>query len=89
MASLWDWVVAGWDLEAVTQRVSRAAGVPVDVAHQKIEMLVGNRLIYPDGSMAKGARSALNVDIARKLGIKQQLPKPPTPAPPKNEDQGN
>src|SRR6185312_9410225 len=50
MESLWRWVVSGWDVEALVQKVSRAAGVPVDIAHRKLEMLIGNRLIYPDGS---------------------------------------
>ncbi len=71
MGALWDWIVAGWDVEAMAHRVSRTSGVPADVTHAKLEILIGNRLIYPDGSLAKGAKAALNVITARKLGIKQ------------------
>jgi hypothetical protein len=90
MSALWDWIVAGWDVESMVQRVSRTSGVPADIVHSKLEILIGNRLIYPDGSMAKGAKAALNVIARRKLGIKQ-IPQRPAaqPAPKKDDDRDN
>ncbi len=79
MASAWAWVISGWNIDEQTRAIARLAGLPTDVAHEKIEILVGNRLIYPDGSLAKGTRVALNLYTAKKLGIKQQLPKASQP----------
>lgn len=88
MARLWTWVVSGWEIDP--RRVAQLAGVPVTVAHEKISVLVGNRLIYPDGTMAKGARQALGVYTARKLGIKQRpRPESPARATPAKTDEGN
>lgn len=90
MGRLWKWVVAGWDIGGVERDIARLAGVPRHIAHEKLEMLVGNRLIYPDGSMASGARSALAIHTAKKLGIKQQPPAKPAAAPKTpNDDLGN
>lgn len=87
MAKLWEWIVSGWDVDART--VARLAGVPATVAHAKLEMLIGNRLLYPDGSMAKGMRAVLMSHAAKKLGLRAPLPPPPKPAAPPKEDSGN
>jgi hypothetical protein len=88
MGGLWSWMVSGWNVDA--RAVARLAGVPRTVAHAKLEMLIGNRLIYPDGSMAKGMRSVLLSYAARKLGIKQQLPAQPRRARAEDDDdEGN
>ena len=88
MGRLWKWIVAGWDVLKIEREVARLAGVPRHIAHEKLEMLVGNRLIYPDGSMAGGARSALAIHTAKKLGIKQQPAAKPAAVKP-NDDLGN
>lgn len=77
MSKLWQWVVSGWDTDVMMRDIARAAGLPVAIVHDKLNVLIGNRLIYPDGTMAAGARAALSVHTAKKLGIKQSMPKPP------------
>jgi hypothetical protein len=85
LGKLWAWVVSGWDVDE--QAIARLAGVPRSVAHEKLAVLIGNRLVYPDGTIAKGGRQALGVYTARKLGIKQRSRPEPPRAP--NKDDGN
>lgn len=73
LGRLWGWIVSGWDLDA--RRIARLAGMPTARVHEKLEILVGNRLIYPDGSMSKAARAALLGFTAKQLGIKRGMPK--------------
>src|SRR5437016_1459926 len=47
LGQLWMWITAGWDLDV--RRIAQLAGIPSMVVHEKIMMLVGNRLVYPDG----------------------------------------
>lgn len=68
MEALWTWIVSGWEIDDA--KVARLAGVPFSVTHAKLEMLIGNRLIYPDGSMSGAARKVLTVFMAKKLGFK-------------------
>lgn len=67
---VWAWIRSGWtcDIEAV----AAGAGVSERVAVEKLAILIGNRLIYPDGSTARGARIALQVWLAAKLGLKSK-----------------
>lgn len=79
LAAAWDWIRAGWDFDE--RKISRLAGLPHGIVHAKLEILIGNRLIYPDGSMAKGTRLAMSAFTARRLGIKPGAAgksKPPT-----------
>lgn len=89
LGRLWDWVVAGWELDA--RAVSRVAGVPMATAHKKLSVLVGNRLIYPDGSMSTAVQRALTLYTAKKIGIKQVPAKSDAKAAPKpvDDDRGN
>lgn len=70
LAAAWDWIRAGWDLDE--RKVARLAGLPHGIVHGKLEVLIGNRLIYPDGSIAKGTKLALSAFTARRLGIKPE-----------------
>jgi len=83
---LWSWLVSGWTIDA--REVARLAGVPRSVAHMKLEMLIGNRLIYPDGEMSGGLRKVLAVHTAKKLGLRQAMPAA-VPAVTKPRDEGN
>lgn len=78
--SVWSWIVLGWTFDHAL--IAKIAGVGPRVVHQKLEMLVGLRLIYPDGQMSKSARTALQVHVSQKLGIKPKRPakKPDEPA---------
>jgi hypothetical protein len=81
LAAAWDWIRAGWDLNE--RKISKLAGVPTSVARAKLDVLIGNRLIYPDGSLSKGVRLALAAFTAQRLGLKPsaatgEKKKPPT-----------
>ncbi len=69
-AAVWSWVDSGWHHDIGL--VAVAAGLSQRIAAEKIAMLVVNRLIYPDGSMSKAARTSLNIYVAEKLGIKSK-----------------
>ncbi len=68
MAGRWAWIVSGhyvdYDFIAVAARVGD------ETALSKVRMLFANRLVYPDGSITKAARTALNAHAASKLGYK-------------------
>lgn len=83
---VWQWIVSGWTIDV--NEVARGANVSPRVAAQQLEVLTTNRLIYPDGSMSKGARAALNIYVAQKLGIKQKPRQQPTPKAGGNTDKG-
>jgi hypothetical protein len=68
MGQAWRWVCAGWTVDV--DEVARLAGVPRSIAHAKLEVLRGNRLIFPDGSMSKGAELALAAYTGKVLGPK-------------------
>ena len=68
LAARWAWIVSGWDIDV--EKVSRLAGLPQTVVHEKMEMLVGNRLVYPDGSTSGPAHKMLGTNTGLKLGFK-------------------
>lgn len=68
MASRWAWLVLGHDVDL--EFISIAARVSDETAHTKLRMLFANRLVYPDGTITKAARTALNAHAAAKLGYK-------------------
>jgi len=65
---VWRWIVSGWVYDL--PQISLGAGVPPRVASEKMQVLVHNRLIYPDGSMSRAAKTALDVYVAMKLRIR-------------------
>lgn len=67
----WLWLTDNWSLDV--EGIAKAAGLSEDVADGKVDMLLANRLIYPDGTIAYGAVIALQMHTQVKLGIK---PKP-------------
>ncbi len=82
LIALWRWLTSSWEIDVAG--IGEAAGLSEEVVEGKIEMLLANRLIYPDGTIAEGAVRALNMHTQVKLGIKpkatrqqQQAPKAP------------
>jgi hypothetical protein len=67
------WLVSG--LEVDYHAVAEAAGVSLAVARAKVRVLLGNRLVYPDGSLARIARATLQASIAKR--IRKLQPKKP------------
>lgn len=83
--SLYDWMVLGMNLDYMA--IADAAGVTRNVARIKLAQLIGARMIYADGTIARAAKVALEAGIARR--VKKAAPKPaaqpaaPKPPPPK------
>lgn len=71
LTTKWQWLTHAWELDV--SGVAEAAGVSEDVAEMKLDMLLRNRLIYPDGTIAIGASIALQMHTQTKLGIKPKL----------------
>ncbi len=61
----WAWLVSGWTVDFF--ELSRAAGVSEATARGKLDMLRGNHLIYPDGTMSKWATAALRSHVANRI----------------------
>ena len=68
LVAKWRWLTATWkfDLESLVL----ATGMSEETIDHKIDMLVANRLIYPDGTIARGALTALQANGNMKLGGK-------------------
>ena len=64
-AASWRWLVAGWTIDE--RAVARAADVTESTARVKLDVLIGNRLIYPDGGMAKAALAALKSHVGKRV----------------------
>lgn len=64
-ARAYAWLVAGMNIDYIA--IADAAGVSRSQARQRLAQLLGNRLIYPDGQMAKVARAALQAAIAKRI----------------------
>lgn len=64
----WRWLCSGHGLDAVG--LADAAGVSIAVARAKAAVILGNRLVMPDGTLTKPARAALSAHARRALGIK-------------------
>lgn len=64
-ARAWAWLVSGWSIDV--RAIARAADVSESCARQKFELLLGNHLIYPDGSMSKPAQAALRAHVAKRV----------------------
>lgn len=84
-ADAWSWLVSGWDIDVTG--VAAAAGVSRMIAREKLDVLIGNHLIYPDGGMARAALSALKTHVAQRIGAGKKK-KPPAPAAPSDASGG-
>lgn len=71
-ARAWAWLVSGMALDYVA--IADAANVSRGVARARLGVLLGNRLIYPDGSIAQPARAALQSAIASRVKQKKKKP---------------
>lgn len=70
----YDWMVRGMNLDYVA--IADAAGVTRSVARAKMAKLLGARLIYGDGTIAKAAKAAMEASIARRVRAKPQKQQP-------------
>lgn len=75
--AVWRWICAGWSLDHVVEAIERGTGLSPFVVRNKLAMLIAARLIYPDGNMSKAAKTALQLHVAKKLGIKPKRRKDP------------
>lgn len=64
-AAAWRWLVSTWEIDI--DAIADAANVSRSTARSLIQLLIGNRLIYPDGTIAKAASSALRTVIGEQL----------------------
>ena len=71
----WRWLTSG--LEVDYDALAEASGTTRRVARAKAAMLLGNHLVFPDGSVSTPARGALQSHARRALGIKAKEKKPP------------
>lgn len=79
----WRWLVSGWTIDYAA--VAIGADVSFSVARAKMDMLVRNRLVYPDGKMSTPARASLQAVIKAAWtggGKEKKEGKKPPPAPP-------
>lgn len=81
----WRWLCDG--IEFDVGELAAVAGVERAVARDKTEMLLGNRLVFPDGSIAKPARASLQRHAREALGLKP--PKAPANKPEPRDDGTN
>jgi hypothetical protein len=77
IARAWAWIVRGWTIDH--ENIAVIAGVSEARAQEKIDQLVGGRLIYPDGSMSAPAHRALEAHAQIVLGLKPRPNKDPKP----------
>jgi hypothetical protein len=59
----WLWLSAKYDAKSL----ARAAGVHPALTREIMESLIGNRLIFPDGTVSTHAESTVKVYIGKKL----------------------
>lgn len=86
-AANWVWVMKHWAADVTA--VADAARVTFSVARASLEALMLNRLIYPDGTMAKAARGAISNFVAAHLPKRKTKEKEPkAPPPPDDEPSG-
>lgn len=68
LVAKWKWLTCTWriDIDALAE----ATGLSIETVEVKVDVLVANRLIYPDGTLARGAQIALQANANMKLGGK-------------------
>jgi hypothetical protein len=64
----WQWLTQRWDIDI--EGLAIATALSEDTVATKVDVLVANRLIYPDGTISKAATLALKAHASMKLGIK-------------------
>lgn len=64
-ARAYAWLMSGASIDYVA--IADAAGVSRAQARQRMAQLLGNRLIYPDGQMAKVAKASMQATIAKRV----------------------
>lgn len=69
-ARAWAWLRSGWDYDV--NAIADTAGVARSTARTKLDMLIGGRLVYPDGTMHANLKTALNSHIASRLRGKKK-----------------
>lgn len=77
-ARAWNWLCSGWALNL--GELASAANVSEGTARAKLAILRGNRLVYPDGGIAKAAQAALRSHVRARLippGPKRRTPPAP------------
>lgn len=64
----WNWLTERWDIDV--DGLAVATGLSRSTIETKLDVLIANRLVYPDGSISKAATLALKAHASAKLGIK-------------------
>lgn len=85
MLEAWRWLVEGWTVDV--DAIAETANVSIAVARSRINVLQGNRLIYPDGTMVTFVVAALHSAMKKQLGLKK--PKDEKKKPKDDEDEAN
>ncbi len=70
MLEAWKWLVEGWSIDVDT--IAETANVSISIARSRVNVLLGNRLIYPDGTMVTFAVAALHAHLKKQLGMKDK-----------------
>ena len=60
----WDWAWSGVNLADEAEILADTSGLPDRVVAAKLRLLVGARLIYPDGTLAEAAGRILRARVA-------------------------
>lgn len=79
-SAAWSWLCSTWAVDYGA--IAEGAGVSRDVARERVAVLLHARLIYPDGQIAKAARTARTAAIRARLKSEQARQgdkKPPVP----------
>lgn len=79
----WAWLVSSWKLDKLADEISLASGLSEETVLGKLNILVRNRLVYPDGTISKGAAFAIEAHAQTVLGLKPKRNQQPAPAVPK------
>lgn len=77
----WEWLFAGLVVDHTA--IADAANVGVAVARAKLGLLIGNRLVYPDGTISAAAKAGLQASVAARV---KQSPKRERATASKKED---
>ena len=61
----WEWAWSGIDLEAEAGALADVSDLPNPVCFAKLRLLVGARLIYPDGTLSPKASEILRAELVK------------------------
>lgn len=68
LVAKWKWLTSTWRFDV--ESIAKATALAEETVEIKLDVLLQNRLIYPDGSIARGALTALQANAHMKLGGK-------------------